>query len=159
MLHPPGTCFPEEAMSASTTVRTSRSLLTERRGQDTMRIAPASGLVIHFGSRHFVPSSGSVSCKVSRSHIATIFDWKSLGYLVFVCRTNIVISALRGRILGCTTHSRRVAETRNHRLAGCRLTLCAGLAQRPAVADMARIRTEPSCCDRPQSDFRRARLD
>ena len=61
--------------------------------------------------------------------------------------------------LGCTTYSRRAAETRNHSLAGYRLTLHAGLACRPAVAVMACILTEPSYRDRPQLDFRRAQLD
>jgi hypothetical protein len=37
--------------------------------------------------------------------------------------------------LGCTTYSRRAAETRNHSLAGYRLTLHAGLAWRTAVAE------------------------
>src|SRR5215470_12442844 len=46
--------------------------------------------------------------------------------------------------LGCTTHSRRIAETRNCRLASYRLAVHAGVAWRPPVTDMADIRTEPS---------------
>lgn len=43
-------------MSLSIIARSSRSRFTERRGRDTIRIAPAAGKVIHSGSRHFALS-------------------------------------------------------------------------------------------------------
>jgi hypothetical protein len=43
-------------MSLSIRARSSVSPLTERRGHDTIRIALASGVVIHSGSRDFAPS-------------------------------------------------------------------------------------------------------
>ena len=45
-------------MSLSSRVRSSMRRFTERRGQDTIAIAPAAGKVIHAGSRNLDPSLG-----------------------------------------------------------------------------------------------------
>src|SRR5215467_5275746 len=98
----------------------------------------------------------------SRGLIATFWLKRAPGFwwsVISAVLAVVVGARLIGWPISGAMSLTRAAETRNRRLAGYRLPLHAGLAWRPGVADMARIGTEPSCRDRLQSHFRKARLD